>query len=158
VPVEILVGDRIFAQVLGFTMQCPRCGAMHGRGSTYRYSGFFNPRTQRIHCTECNFKAVVGIVLWPIKPGAAARPDDAMPTARQQLRLKQLMVSSVWVEATKDQRRAWRGRRGQQANVLAQEIEIPDSGPPDVFPSKINGGAGRRFKQAHKDVEGRESE
>lgn len=100
---------RFFARIDQFTCECPKCGQLivvkFGRpvGKIRRYlasrptpkqqrvhtSLAYNPLTSRLECPQCLRIFGVGLILWPVRPRAAAgQPPDTKPSYRQLLEIR----------------------------------------------------------------------
>ena len=156
-----VVGDRLFAVLKAFVIQCPRCGTVWGFGNRWRLSSVYNPRTQFFRCSNCSFRARLGIVVWPVVHGGPKqRPVDTMPTPRQLLRMKDQAQLGLWVEATVDGKRA--AVKGKMpVNALSKRPEPPlDPGPGEMLPHTAVKGFSKMVPQQHRawrQVEGGEA-
>jgi len=156
-----LVGDRFFAVLKQFCIQCPRCGTVWGFGGRWRLSSVYNPRTQYFRCSNCSWRARLGIVAWPVVHGGRKqRPEDTMPTPRQLLRMKEQSTLGLWVEATVDEKSA--AKRGTQGvNALSRQPEPPlDPGPGEMRPYSAAKGFSKHVPKQHRawrQVEGGEA-
>jgi len=135
-----VVGDRFFAVLRTFCLECPRCGTVWGFGRRYHLSSVYNPRTQFFRCTNCSWRARLGIVAWPTVGGhSPERPVDTMPTPRQLLRMKQQATLGLWVEALVDGKSA-AVSSGRAVNALSKRGEGElDPGPGEMRPYQSRG-------------------
>lgn len=156
-----LVGDRFFARLRSFALECPSCGHLWGTGKGYHLSSCYNPRTQLFVCPTCSKRLRLGIVAWPTERGhSPTRPEDCMPTSRQLLRMKEQSTLGLWVEATVDGKRVRKGRN-QPVNAVSRKPEVVDLGPGNMLPDDPPRGFTKKVArqvEAWKKVEGGEGQ
>lgn len=77
---------RIYGHVDAGSWSCPRCGELTlagGRGRRRSGGGEtrgYDPQTGHFRCRGCGYGAYIGLVLWPTRGQAIARPGDHVLT------------------------------------------------------------------------------
>lgn len=91
-------GDRFYARLKAFAIECPRCGELYIVGNRTGGPKVYDFKTQRFTCATkaCGLHLQLGILAWPILQGThPAASADTVPTWRQAQRLRELMALGI---------------------------------------------------------------
>ena len=91
---ETLNGTRIFARLISFWFECPRCARIYQVRPGKR-TAWYNPRTQVFQCQDCGLTLGFGLLMYPILAGGRPRlkiPEDSVPNTRQAAAIRQLQA------------------------------------------------------------------
>ena len=88
-----LESDPFFAHLRALDMECPRCGTVYTFSQHATKKGAYSPwdhETNRFRCHSCRLVLALGVLAWPVMPGALLRASDSVPTVRQSRELRVL--------------------------------------------------------------------
>lgn len=121
-------GSRFYARVHSFDVACPACGKLLLCGRGRHDADAYSPATARLYCPSCKRPFIVGLVCWPVRPGARSgghtRPADALPGPRERLEYRNL-AGGYW--PTENQPR----RRPTGTNLTGEDCLCLEGQPPD---------------------------
>jgi hypothetical protein len=116
---------RLYAHVLNLELACPKCGRLHAREGNGRTKAY-NSRTGIFQCPHpCDYRAYVGIVLWPAK-GRSVRPEDHVLTPGEAVQLREWREAHALSGVTEERVAGMRtgqhtpDRRRAQVNVACR--------------------------------------
>ncbi len=125
---------RFFARVRAFDLACPRCGTLYKIGIGSKTQRCWSDRLMRFDCFKCHWRAIIGIVAWPVPKGKRMNkfglnvPIDATPNVREAQELRHALGSGLWMgdglESGRD-----RAEPGAPVNRLVGQPDDPNAIP-----------------------------
>lgn len=126
---------RFFARPRAFTIECPFCGRMLFIGKGERDAKCFSRVSSIVHCINvlhpsrdradvkrlggCGRRFLVGMVAWPIQPGAGigTRPWDQDPEPHELAQLRAFAYGRF---------PRMKKKRGEKLNQIEPDIDVTD--------------------------------